>query len=111
MANPSTNFELTPYSGESLENTRLTFRELYLHQVYGDNPNQLTVIEVDPITSGLGDLGQTAVNDWVIKDGPSDAANVVAHAQGLHTNAGNWFNAFIMVFVNERYAPTYILLF
>jgi hypothetical protein len=90
MANPSTNFELTRYSGVSLENTRLKFRELYLRQIYGANPNQSIVIEANSSTG----LGETAVNDWAIYDGPSDDSNLVAHAQGIHVSAGNWYNSF-----------------
>jgi hypothetical protein len=100
MANPATNFELTRYSGVSLENTRLKFRELYLRQIYGANPNQSRVIEANSSTG----LGETAVNDWAIYDGPSDGANLVAHAQGIHVSAGNWYNSFVVVFVNDRYA-------
>jgi hypothetical protein len=99
MANPSDNLELIRYSGVSLENTRLKFRELYLRQIYGVKPNQSTVIAVDASTG----LGETAVNDWAIYDGLDDKANLVAHAQGIHVSSGNWFNAFVMVFVNQRY--------
>jgi hypothetical protein len=77
-----------------------------LRQIYGANPNQSIVIEANSSTG----LGETGVNDWAIYDGPSDEANLIAHAQGIHVSAGNWYNSFVVVFVNDRYARRIIFI-
>jgi hypothetical protein len=65
----------------------ITFRGLYLHH---------TVLS--PTT-----MGEMAVDNWPIYDGPGPDAELVARAQGLHINDGNCRNSFSLVFVNERY--------
>jgi len=92
-------FETTPFAG-SVENTVLSFRNLYLHHIYrGEGQNQADIVAKDATTG----LGQTAVNNWSIYDGPGPYANLVARAQGLHIYAGNWHNSFTIVFEVERF--------
>lgn len=98
MANAS-NFQITP-CGAVVENSELNFSSLYLyHTCLGSNATQATVVKPDGATG----LGETAVNNWMIYDGPSPDATVVARAQGLHTYAGNWHNTFSIVFQTERF--------
>ena len=94
------NFEITQYEGALVENTKISFRNLYLRRFSsGPEKNQLVLID----GYGSTDLGPTAANNWAIYDGTGPDAKLVAHAQGLQTNvAGNWYNSFVMVFEIER---------
>ncbi|KAF7034011.1 hypothetical protein CFC21_045082 [Triticum aestivum] len=95
------NFEITQYEGALVENTKISFRNLYLRRFSsGPEKNQLVLID----GYGSTDLGLTAANNWAIYDGTGPDAKLVAHAQGLQTNvAGNWYNSFVMVFEIERF--------
>lgn len=95
------NFEITHYEGALVENTKISFRNLYLRRFSsGPDKNQLVLID----GYGSTDLGLTAANNWAIYDGIGPEAELVARAQGLHTNvAGNWYNSFIMVFEIQRF--------
>ncbi|TVU49925.1 hypothetical protein EJB05_01269, partial [Eragrostis curvula] len=79
------------------QHNEINIRGLYLyHTPLGPNANQSTV--VNP-----GSLGNMAVNNWTVYDGPGSDAKIVARAQGFHIQAGNWHNSFSLVFENERY--------
>ncbi|KAM3355468.1 hypothetical protein ACQJBY_025944 [Aegilops geniculata] len=95
------NFEITQYEGALVENTKISFRNLYLRRLSsGPDKNQLVLID----GYGSTDLGLTAANNWSIYDGTGSDAKLVARAQGLQTNvAGNWYNSFVMVFDIERF--------
>ncbi|CAN6213664.1 unnamed protein product [Urochloa humidicola] len=98
MATP-TNLLVTPCVAPTTECSELNFQGLYLyHTSLGPKANQVTIID------GKGPLGTTAVNNWPVYDGPGPDAKVVAHAQGFHMQAGNWFNSFSLVFENERFS-------
>lgn len=100
MAKPSS-LEATRYYGPQIENTKLNFRNLYLHQRYDQpNPNQEVVFKG---SNPPAEFGKTAVNNWEIYEGTGPDAKLVARAQGMQMNAGNWYNSFIMVFQDERY--------
>ncbi|KAM3355467.1 hypothetical protein ACQJBY_025943 [Aegilops geniculata] len=95
------NLEITHYEGALVENTKISFRNLYLRRLSsGPDKNQLVLID----GYGSTDLGLTAANNWSIYDGIGSDAKLVARAQGLQTNvAGNWYNSFVMVFEIERF--------
>uniref|UniRef100_A0ACD5WLU4 Uncharacterized protein n=1 Tax=Avena sativa TaxID=4498 RepID=A0ACD5WLU4_AVESA len=94
-------FEITSYQGALVEDTRLYVDKLYLRQVWsGKTPNQTPVIEGDDTRK---EYGRTLVNDWAIYDGLAPDAELVANGRGIHVNAVDWYNSFIMVFVNERF--------
>lgn len=102
MAAIASSFEVAPFSSSTgaLENTELSFTDLYLHHIYsGPKPYQSTIIPKDATTG----LGSTAVNNWPIYDGVGPDAKLVARAQGLHIFAGNWHNSFTIVFEVERF--------
>jgi hypothetical protein len=47
-------------------------------------------------------FGKTAANNWTIHEGPDPREYaIVARAQGLHLNSGNWHNSFTIVFEND----------
>ncbi|CAM0907874.1 unnamed protein product [Alopecurus aequalis] len=72
----------------------------YLRQIYaGPNPNQTPVIEGE----AGSEYGRTLVNNWAIYDSLAPEAELVAYGRGIHVNAVDWYNSFIMVFVNERF--------
>ncbi|CAL4899148.1 unnamed protein product [Urochloa decumbens] len=75
----------------------LSIRGLYLHHTCrGPRVNQATLLNPPMI-------GELAVNNWTVYDGPGPDAKLVARAQGLHINAGNWHNSFSLVFENGRF--------
>ncbi|CAN6334076.1 unnamed protein product [Urochloa humidicola] len=75
----------------------LSIRGLYLHHTCrGLRVNQATLFN-PPM------MGELAVNNWTVYDGPGPDAKLVARAQGLHINAGNWHNSFSLVFENGRF--------
>jgi hypothetical protein len=39
-------------------------------------------------------MGELAVNNWTMYNGPGPDAKLITRAQDLHTNAGNWHNSF-----------------
>ncbi|CAN6209807.1 unnamed protein product [Urochloa humidicola] len=98
MAATPSNLQVTPCAAPT-ECSELNFQGLYLyHTSLGPKANQVTIID------GKGPLGTTVVNNWTVYDGPGPDAKVVAHAQGLHIEAGNWLNSFSLVFENERFS-------
>ena len=79
-----------------MENAKVNVGKLYLHQVFaGWNANQSNVIQREG-------LGQTAVNNWRIYDGPGAQAKLVAQTHGMHTLAGKWYHWFNLEFEVER---------
>lgn len=98
MANPS-NFQITPCVA-LVENNEINFRSLYLYHTYlGPKLNQSGIVNANSATG----LGATVVNNWTVYDGTDPNATLVARAQGLHINAGNWHNTFSLVFEVERF--------
>jgi hypothetical protein len=97
--NPSSlRLQVTP-SAAPTECSELSFQGLYLfHTPLGPKANQALIID------GKGPIGATAVNNWTVCDGPGPDAKVVARAQGLHIQAGNWLNSFSLVFENEGFS-------
>lgn len=78
---------------DTCQGTEINIQGLYLyHTCLGPNVNQGTVID-----------GKLAANNWTVYDGPGTDAKLVARAQGLHIDAGNWHNSFSLVFENGRY--------
>lgn len=72
---------------------------LYLyHTPLGACSNQATILK----PSLPHQFGNTAVNDWVITDGPGRGAKVVARAKGIHIqtakDGNNYYVSFNMVF-------------
>uniref|UniRef100_A0ACD5Z0V7 Uncharacterized protein n=1 Tax=Avena sativa TaxID=4498 RepID=A0ACD5Z0V7_AVESA len=99
MASPS-NLQINPYRGSLLVNTQFNLSKLYMHRLFaGPSPNQEKIIEGNAATQ----FGETAVNNWAIYDGAGSGAELIARAQGMHMNAGNWYNSFIVVFEGERF--------
>jgi hypothetical protein len=98
MATPS-KLQVTPAAAFT-EWNELNFRGLYLYRYMAGNPyvNQAGIID----NAKIG-IGATVVNNWKVWDGTGADAELVAHAQGFHIQAGNWVNSFSLVFVNERY--------
>ncbi|CAL5079501.1 unnamed protein product [Urochloa decumbens] len=95
---PTNNFEITPFVAPA-EWTKLAFAGLYMYQTpLGPNANEAPIIE------NTGPIGETIVNNWQVYDGPGSDAKVVARAQGLHIQAGNWLCSFSLVFENERFS-------
>ncbi|KAE8778652.1 Dirigent protein [Hordeum vulgare] len=93
-------FDVTPYNGASVENTKLHFKKLYLRQnTSGPNSNQTKLIDGDVGS----EFGRTAVTNWAIHDGPSPGAKVVARARGLHVNAVDDHSSFTMVFESKSF--------
>jgi hypothetical protein len=91
-------FKVTRGFGGVAENAKVNVDKLYLHQVFaGWGVNQSNVIQRQG-------LGQTAVNNWRIYDGPGAAqAKLVAQTHGMHTLAGKWYHWFNLQFEVERY--------
>ncbi|KAG2550392.1 protein GOS9-like isoform X2 [Panicum virgatum] len=50
-------------------------------------------------------MGELAVNNWTVFDGPGSNAKLVARAQGLHINAGDWHLSYSLVFENGSRYP------
>ena len=74
----------------------ISIRGLYLHHnCRGPRANQASLMN-PPL------MGELAVNNWTVYDGPGPDAKLVARAQGLHINAGNWHNSFSLVFEDGR---------
>ncbi|KAE8778651.1 Dirigent protein [Hordeum vulgare] len=93
-------YDVTPYNGASVENTKIHFKKLYLRQnTSGPNSNQSKLIDGDVGS----EFGRTAVTNWAIHDGPSLDAKVVARARGLHVNAVDDHSSFTMVFESKRF--------
>ncbi|KAG2620658.1 hypothetical protein PVAP13_3NG227400 [Panicum virgatum] len=79
------------------EEVIISMRGLYLHHnCRGPRANQATLLN-PPL------MGELAVNNWTVYDGPGPDAKLVARAQGLHINAGNWHNSFSLVFEDGRF--------
>ena len=88
--------QVTP-SYAATQGNEFNFSGLYLYHTYkGPNANQVETIV-------RHQFGTLAVNNWVIRDGLSCSAEVIARAQGLHVNAGDWHNSFSLVFEDEGY--------
>uniref|UniRef100_A0A3B6HTH9 Dirigent protein n=1 Tax=Triticum aestivum TaxID=4565 RepID=A0A3B6HTH9_WHEAT len=84
-------FQAAPVSQETIQRTEVLLH-LYAYQHAQGKPNANQTVIVDPkLPACFGAL----------------AANLVAHAQGLHIGAGmtkeNWFICFNMVFVDQRF--------
>ncbi|CAL5089661.1 unnamed protein product [Urochloa decumbens] len=95
---PTNNFEITPFVAPA-EWNELAFAGFYMYQrPLGSNANEAPIIE------STGPIGETVVNNWQVYDGPGSDAKVVARAQGLHIQAGNWLCSFSLVFENERFS-------
>lgn len=104
MANPS-NLQVTP-AVSFTEYSELNFQGLYLyHTPLGPKANQADIIDSK---APIG-IGATIVNNWEVYDGPGPDAKLVARAQGLHIQAGNYVNSFCLVFVNERYKMNLVI--
>nr|CAB3456223.1 unnamed protein product [Digitaria exilis] len=98
MAANQFNLQVAPCAAP-IECNELNFQGLYLyHTALGPKANQTSIVE------SKGSMGATVVNNWAVYDGPGPDAKVVAHAQGLHIQAGNWLNSFSLVFENERFS-------
>ena len=98
MANDP-NFQITPCSALT-ECNELKFH-VYLFQILS-GPNQNEVFSVT--TSDKNLFGSFVAINWVVRDGPSLDAKIVARAQGLHAQGGQWYSTFSLVFENERYS-------
>ena len=77
---------------------------LYMHQIIsGPNYNQVNI--ADP--KQLQMFGCTNVHDYPIYDSLGPHANIIARAQGLHTEASmnyeDWFYWSSIVFIGERF--------
>ncbi|CAL4995414.1 unnamed protein product [Urochloa decumbens] len=99
MANPQSD-PVTPQSQGTKYNLKL-----YMHQIiHGPKHNQVNI--ADPQQPGM--FGYTNVHDYPIYDGLGPSANIVAQAQGLHTetsmNYNNWFHWSSIVFKDERFS-------
>ena len=82
----------------SLEYKKLNFGSLYLyHTQFGPKANQ------EDIIAPKNGLGRTIANNWEVYDGVGPGSKLVARAQGLHIEAGNWHNSFSLVFEDGRY--------
>ncbi|KAF8776529.1 hypothetical protein HU200_003244 [Digitaria exilis] len=76
------------------QGNEINIQSLYLHHTcLGPNANQSSVVD-----------GKLAANNCTVFDGPGTDAKLVARAQGLHIDAGNWHNSFSLVFENGRYS-------
>lgn len=80
------------------------YAHLYLHHTgQGEHINQHGVLSPGFENS----FGSIVVNDWAITEGPSLDTKVVAHAKGIHIQAGmdikNYFVSFNMVFEDGRF--------
>ena len=96
MATTPCILQVTP-SYAATQGNEFNFSGLYLYHTYkGPNANQVETIV-------RHQFGTLAVNNWVIRDGLSCSAEVIARAQGLHVNAGDWHNSFSLVFEDEGY--------
>ncbi|RLM64405.1 uncharacterized protein C2845_PM16G04380 [Panicum miliaceum] len=86
-------------SASTMERDELRISGLYLHHAYRErSPTQLTIVRPPK-----GMFGKTAANNWTIHEGPDPREYaIVARAQGLHLNSGNWHNSFTIVFENDR---------
>ena len=85
----------------SLEYKKLNFGSLYLyHTQFGPKANQ------EDIIAPKNGLGRTIANNWEVYDGVGPGSKLVARAQGLHIEAGNWHNSFSLVFEDGRYMQT-----
>ncbi|OQU88775.1 hypothetical protein SORBI_3002G093800 [Sorghum bicolor] len=94
------NLQVTPSAAAFAEWNELNLQGLYLyHTPLGTEANQAQVIDTAPIG-----IGATVVNNWAVYDGAGPDATLVARAQGLHIQAGNWVNSFSLVFENERFS-------
>jgi hypothetical protein len=78
---------------------------LYMHQIIHDGPKRNQINIADPQQPRM--FGYTNVHDYPIYDGLGPSANIVAQAQGLHTetsmNYNNWFHWSSIVFSDERF--------
>ncbi|KAG2640833.1 jacalin-related lectin 3-like [Panicum virgatum] len=82
----------------SLEYKKLNFGSLYLyHTQFGPKANQ------EDIIAPKNGLGRTIANNWEVYDGVGPGSKLVARAQGLHIEAGNWHNSFSLVFEDGRF--------
>jgi hypothetical protein len=96
--------KVSPY-GALLESTELNFSELYLRQILDVNQGKI----VD--SNAQVRMGETAVNNWEIYDGPGNRAKLVAHAMGMHMLANHWYCSLVIVFDGDRYTKFFCLLF
>ncbi|KAL6865173.1 hypothetical protein ACP4OV_016324 [Aristida adscensionis] len=87
------NFQISTTSADYSE---LRVRNLYLHHACREpSPTHLTILK----PNGSEGFGATVANNWEIYNGPNPSKDeVVAHAQGLHMQSGNWHNSFTIVF-------------
>jgi hypothetical protein len=79
----------------------------YLRQV-GSGPNQNQDIVVNSTAPATTSFGMIAVNNWAVLVAPDPNAVVLAHARGLHVQAGqagtvSWYTTFSLVFEGPRY--------
>ena len=89
-------FQASP--AQCLEYKELNFGSLYLyHTQFGPKANQ------EDIIAPKNGLGRTIANNWEVYDGVGPGSKLVARAQGLHIEAGNWHNSFSLVFEDGRY--------
>lgn len=51
----------------------------------------------------ITNFGEIIVNNWDVLDAPVPTANIVAHARGTHTFAGDWFTSLSIVFEGARF--------
>ncbi|CAN6343197.1 unnamed protein product [Urochloa humidicola] len=80
---------------DTWQRNELSLQGLYLHHTCrGPNANQASLINPPK-------MGELAVNNWTVFDGPGSNAKLVARAQGLHINAGGWHLSYSLVFENE----------
>lgn len=76
------------------QRNELSLQGLYLHHTHGGpNANQQSLINPPK-------MGELAVQNWTVFDGPGSNAKLVARAQGLHIKAGDWHLSYSMVFEN-----------
>ncbi|XP_051229865.1 uncharacterized protein [Lolium perenne] len=79
----------------------------YLRQV-GSGPNQNQDIVVNSTAPATTSFGVIAVNNWAVLVAPDPNAVVLAHARGLHVQAGqagtvSWYTTFSLVFEGPRF--------
>ncbi|KAF6998556.1 hypothetical protein CFC21_014671 [Triticum aestivum] len=95
-------FKITPVCTHRTEHE--LYARLYLHHTFqGEYRNQHKVLS----SVFQNEFGSLVANDWVITDEPGRDTKVVAHAKGIHIQAGmdteDYYVSFNMVFDDGRF--------
>ncbi|CAN6203776.1 unnamed protein product [Urochloa humidicola] len=92
------NFQIKSFdaSTTTMKKNELKISNLYLHHAYREpSPTHLTILS----PKGRSGFGATVANNWAIHGGPDPSKDaIIARAQGLHMQSGDWHNSVTIAF-------------